>query len=256
MKYNTKEELEKRESDIFKKTDDISPEIGWFYEFYEILQQIFFIIPEKRGENELIENPPIYLLQMVTILRIIHTSNSIIKLISIGYYHEGMILLRSIQEEYHHLLFFTFHPRNYIKQWKEGRIKNKQINQYMITSRYIPERWKAKKNLNDPMYSVLSSYVHPNIGAWGSIVEVKKDPLEINLKALPRYEQNSFNTVFTGVLVFLVNTISLLMEVYQIEITDAGILETITKKISQFEFEYLNPTLELMKSEYDTNIIG
>ena len=46
------------------------------------------------------------------------------------------------------------------------------------------------------------------------------------------------------------------MEIYQTEIKDTGILETITKKISQFESEYLRPILELMKFEDDTNIIG
>ena len=61
MKYNTQVDLRKQESDIFKKTINESPEIGWFYEFYKSLQKIKFIIPKKRKKGELKENPAVFL---------------------------------------------------------------------------------------------------------------------------------------------------------------------------------------------------
>ena len=258
MKYDTPTELKKQESDIFTKTNNESPEIGWFFEFYKILLQILSIIPKKRDEGELPENTAIYFLVVKTSLQIIHTSNSILNLISKGYYHQGMILLRSIQEEYHHLLFFIFHPQNQIKQWCEGKIKYKNINKYVNSSKYkcIPNRWKPKYNINITMYNLLSKYVHPTIEGWSSILKIEKDQRDIKLKLLPSYEKNSFNTVFTGVITFLGNTITLLMEKYNNEIFEAGIRDDVASKLKQFDSEYFLPLMELMKSDYDTRIIG
>ena len=256
MSYNTRNDLQKHESDVLKRTKEESPEIGWYYEFYKGLQQIISIIPKERNNEELPENPAIFLLLMTTSLKIMQTSNSILNLISKGYYHQGMILLRSIQEEFHHLLFFTFYPKNYIKQWREQKIRYKHINKFMNKSDYIPKRWKSKDKTNTSMYEVLSSYVHPSIDRWSSILSFQKEQQEVIIKLLPRYEKNSFNTVFSGVMLYLANTITLLMEKYKIDIKEASFWEDMASKLDQFDLEYFQPLIELMKSEYDTRLIG
>jgi len=256
MKCLALDDLRERESDILQQTNDKSPEIFWFHEFYKNLQKILFIVPEKREEDELDENPSRFFLLITTTFKIVHSSHSIMNLITRGYYHQGMILLRSIQEEYHHLLFFAYHPNNDIKQWREQRIKSKQINKFMKKSGYIPKKWKAKRGSTDSMLKMLSSYVHPSIDTWGSILDIKKDPLDINLKILPRYENNSFNTVFTGLMLYLDLTTKLLLELYETELKKARTWVEITESLYQFNLEYMDPILKLMSLDYGTKMIG
>jgi len=259
MKYNTPDDLKEQESKTMTETLKESPEIFWFNEFYIILQKILFLIPKKREKEELDVNPAIFFLLMWTTLKIVHTSNSIMNLIYRGYYHQGMILLRSIQEEFHHLLFFRFHPQNDIKQWAEGRYNFKTINKVVKKKKniYVPKRWKEGLHESDIMYEMLSRYVHPSIESWTSILKIQKNSSDIHIKYLPIFEKNSFDTVYSGVIVYLGNTINLLIEKYETEIKEAGIREEIIEKLSFCEQEYMIPILKLMSLDDDgTPIIG
>ena len=93
MEHNTHEDLIKQESEIRKKTIEETPEIGWFKELYEDFQKIISVILIQRRENELSENPPLYYLNITSTLKIIYASNSILNVISRGYYGIGMNLL-------------------------------------------------------------------------------------------------------------------------------------------------------------------
>jgi len=256
MEYNTYEDLLKQESEIYKNTIEESPEIGWYILFYEALQKIITIIPNKRGEDELPKNPAIYYLNITSTLKIIYTSNSILHLISKSYYAQGMILLRTIQEEYQHMLFFNYHPPNQIKQWNEGKIKSDRIKTYMSTSKHIPKKWKgiAKDHFN--LHGALSLFVHPSRIGWSGVVKVDKVTGNNILKLLPMYEKNSFNTNFVALTSFIGNTLLLLLEIYKNELKDTGIYNEIMHKIKLFESEYLMPTLHNMKLDINTRIIG
>ena len=258
MKYNTPDDLQEQESKILEKTLSESPEIMWFNEFFIILEKILFLIPKKREKEVLDVNPAMFFLLVWTTLKILHTSNSIMNLIYRGYYHQGMILLRSIQEEFHHLLFFRFHPQNDIKQWAEGRYNYKTINKFMNKKKniYVPKKWKEGIRKSDKMYGMLSRYVHPSIESMPSILKTQKNSSELTIKHLPIFEKNSFNTVYTGVIAYLSNTIHLLLEKYETEIKEAGIREEILEKLSFCEQEYMIPILKLMSFDDGTPLIG
>ena len=256
MEYNTYEDLINQETQIIKKTIDESPEIGWFKQFYEDIQKIIFQIPYKRRNNELLENPAIYYLILTSTLKIIYISNSILRLISRGYYGQGMNLLRAIQDEYHHLLFFNYHPPNQIKQWNEGKIKSKHIQRYMSTSKHIPKKWKGIVKHGIKLYEILSSFVHPSRYGWRGVVLVDKVTGDNILKILPIYENNSFNTIFIGLMSYLSNTTLLLLDIYERELKDSGIYNNIMQKLKQCESEYMLPTLKNMTLDTHLNIIG
>lgn len=255
MEYNTYEDLLKQESEINKNTIEESPEIGWFNHFYEDLQKIITIIPHKRREGELSTNPAIFYLLITSTLKIIYASNSILHLISRGYYAQGMVLLRTIQEENQHMLFFNYHPPNQIKQWGEGKIKSERIKRYMTTSKHIPKKWKgiAKDHVN--LHSTLSLFVHTSRMGWSGVVKVDKVTGNNFLKFLPMYEKNSFRNVFVALMAFIGNTLLILLEIYENELKDTGIYNEIMNKITLFESEYLMPTLHNMKLDINTRII-
>jgi hypothetical protein len=238
MTYNTLGYLKKEESKIFFETNKAHPELIWFREFYKIIQLIISTIPEK-DDNESVEYQFRYILIITSAIKIMHTSNSIFNLICNGYYHQGMILLRSIQEEYHHLLFYIFHPMHQVKQRVNGDIKPNKINAYVNSSKYkhIPKEWKPQSDKNIEMYGILSSYVHPNIESLGSIMNMKDELQELQLKILPRYEKNSFNTVFSGFMLYLGNAISVLRVTYENVLEEAGILDDIYSTQIRFEGE-------------------
>ena len=210
----------------------------------------------KRRNDELPENPAIFYLILTSTLKIVYLSNSILHLISRGYYGQGMNLLRSVQEEHHSLLFFNYHPRNQIKQWNEGKIKYKQINRYMTSSKYIPKKWKGIVKHRMRIHEVLSSFVHTSRYGWSGVVKVEKSTGNNLLKMLPIYERTSFNTVFIALMLNLGNTILLLLEIYENELKDSRIYEEIYNKLEQCEFEYMWPTLENMKLDNGKEILG
>jgi len=256
MEYNKYVDLEKVEDEIFKKTMTDAPEIGWFKEFYEDFQKIINIIPFERRKNESPENPAIYYLNITSTLKIIYTSISILHLSSKGYYGQSMNLLRAIQEEYQHMLFFNYHPPNEIKQWNEGKIKSSKIISKISSSKHIPKKWKGKAKYRNQLYDALSHFEHPSREGWSSVVKVDKETGSNILKFLPMYESNSFNTVFTGVMSFIENTLFLLLEIYEDETKAARLHDAIKQRLNHFEVEYLIPTLNNMKIDSGIKIIG
>jgi len=256
MEYNKYVDLKNIEDEIFEKTITENPEIGWFKEFYEDFQKIINIIPFERRKKELPENPAVYYLNITSTLKIIYTSVSILHLISKGYYGQSMNLLRAIQEEYHHMLFFNYHPPNEIKQWNEGKIKSSKIQSKMSTSKHIPKKWKGLAKDRNRLYEALSLFEHPSRVGWSSVVKVDEETGENILKLLPLYESNSFNTVFIGLMSYIENTLLLLLEIYEEETKAARLHDIIKQRLIHFETEYLIPTLNNMKLDIGTKIIG
>lgn len=255
MEYNTYEDLLKQEFEINKNTIEENPEIGWFNHFYEDFQKIITIIPYKRREEELPTNPAIFYLLITSTLKIIYTSNSILHLISRGYYAQGMNLLRAILEEYQHMLFFNYHPPNQIKQWDEGRIKSSLVKRYMSTSKHIPKKWKGRAKDHVNLQGTLSLFVHPSRIGWSGVVKVDEVTGNNLLKFLPMYEQNSFRNVFVVLMTLFTGTLLMLLEIYENELKDTGIYNEIRDKITLFESEYLMPTLHNMKFDINTRIL-
>jgi len=256
MEFNTYSDLLKQESKVYEETIKESPEIGWFKEFYQDIQRIMYLIPNKRRNDELPENPPIFYLILTSTLQIVYLSNSILHLISRGYYGQGMNLLRSVQEEYHSLLFFNYHPRNQIKQWNEGKIKYKQINSFMTSSHYIPKKWRGIVKHRIKIHKVLSSFVHTSRYGWSGVVKVEETTGDNLLKMLPIYEQTSFNTVFIALTLYLGNIILFLLEIYENELKDSGLYEEIFNILKQCESEYMWPTLQNMRLDIGKEILG
>ena len=256
MEYNKYEDLIKKESAIIRKTIRESPEIGWYKVLYEEIQKILSIIPYKRRENELPANPALYYLNVTSTLKIIYTSNSIVHLILRGYYGLGMNLLRLIQEEYQHMLFFNYHPPNELKQWNEGKIKSSIIQKYMSTSKYIPKKWKGIAQDHYKLHEMLSKFVHPSRIGWSGVVAVDEDTGKNIIKLLPMYEKNSFNNIFVAIISFIQNTVLLLLDIYENESKAKSIHAPMYEKLTQIESEYLLPTLTNMKFDTDVRIIG
>jgi len=256
MEYNKYDDLVTQESLVNKKTIEEFPEIGWFKQFYEDLQKIIILIPDVRREDELRENPAIFYLNKITTLQLVYNSTSILHLISRGYYGQSMILLRSMQELFQHMLFFNFHLPNDIKQWNEGRIKSTRIQSYMSTSKHIPKKWKGISNDHFKLYEMLSKFVHPSRIGWSGVVKIDDVSDDHFIKLLPKYESNSFRNVFFALMSFIANVLLLLLEIYEKEVKGSGIFDIITEKIRQFEQEYMWPTYHIMQLDTKLNVIG
>ena len=97
---------------------------------------------------------------------------------------------------------------------------------------------------------------HPSIESMNSILKTQNNSSDLHIKHLPIFEKNSFNTVYTGVIAYLSNTIHLLLEKYETEIKEAGIREEILEKLSFCEQEYMIPILKLMSFDDGTPLIG
>ncbi len=127
MKYSFNT-LKKEENAIFADTIKEFPEMGWYRELYTDFQEIINLEGLLSDDDK--EIPSVKSLILATTCKLLHTSRAIILLSSHGYYRESLMLLRSVQEDYQHVLFFYFYPEK-INDWindKKPKSVRKLIN--------------------------------------------------------------------------------------------------------------------------------
>lgn len=244
MTNYTFNDLQVAEEKVMHETKENFPEIDYYKTLYHEFLKILSVDALKEYNNKNKKKPPEKYLIRTHTLKAIYTSNSILILSSRGYYGQSYGLLRSFLEDFEHLLYFYYQSPNQIKQWNEGKISRQSVRNAISKNIDIPVNYREVIKSQVTLFEILNKFVHPSRESWTGVLYIDPETEKIKEKLLPVFIYDTFDIILLILILYSVNILDFITNIYEVDLRGTGILTNINKIMDEIIRYYIQPTMK------------
>lgn len=242
------------EKKVLNETKKIFPEIGYYKTLFNEFQKIFSIDTVWEYPNDDQKKPPEKYLIRTHALKAVFTSNSILNLSLRGYYGQSYGLLRSLIEDFEHILFFHYQLPNEIKQWNEGKINRQSVHNMISKNIDIPNNYRKVVKTQVKLFERLNKFVHPSRESWTGVFYIDNEIDELKEKLLPVFVHSTFEIILLILILYNVNILDFIINIYEVDFRYLDILTNLNKILDETILYYILPTMKkLHLGDYSFN---
>ncbi|MCW4048642.1 MAG: hypothetical protein NWE89_02790 [Candidatus Bathyarchaeota archaeon] len=248
MKNYTFNDLLVAEKNVLNETKKNFPEIGYYKTLYNEFQKIFSIDTLKEYTNKSKKKPPEKYLIRTHTLKAVYSSNSILNLSLRGYYGQSYSLLRSLLEDYEHILFFYYQSPNQIKQWNEGKINRQSVRNLISKNVDIPINYRKVVKTQVKLFERLNKFVHSSRESWTAVFFIDSETEELKEKLLPVFVDGTFDIILLLLILYNVNILDFITNIYEVDLRGPEILKNLNKILDETTMYYIHPTMKKLRA--------